>query len=239
MFICIKLAAKPVLSELMSPHEFERVAKKIKAIEPNWRVLAVEESAMAGFYRIDINDGRVVYYAKASDHFFIGELYENRTEKIVNLTAEKAKQKRARLLLDIDLATTIVYPAIGDTKATVYIFLDVDCSACRKLHRQTSIMPKLGVEVRYLAYPRAGIDSTTYLKMSSAWCAKDRKAALSRLVVSNSYQEQTCESNPVSDHYQLGQRMGVAGTPAIALLDGTLIHGFQTAQNLADTLVND
>ncbi|HAH80198.1 MAG TPA: protein-disulfide isomerase, partial [Gammaproteobacteria bacterium] len=42
---------------------------------------------------------------------------------------------------------------------------DVDCGYCRKLHNEMAQINELGIEVRYLAYPRAGVDSDTHDKM--------------------------------------------------------------------------
>ena len=39
----------------------------------------------------------------------------------------------------------------------------------------------LGVEVRYLAYPRAGIGSPSYRKIASAWCADNPNESLTAL----------------------------------------------------------
>ena len=40
-----------------------------------------------------------------------------------------------------------------------------------------------------------------------------------------------CDS-PVATHYQLGVDMGLRGTPAIVLANGTLISGYLPAQQL-------
>ncbi|MCY1180224.1 Thiol:disulfide interchange protein DsbC [compost metagenome] len=42
-----------------------------------------------------------------------------------------------------------------------------------------------------------------------------------------------CE-NPVEKQYQLGQMIGVQGTPAIVLANGQLIPGYQPAPQLAE-----
>ena len=49
------------------------------------------------------------------------------------------------------------------------IFTDIDCGYCRKLHKEVPELNRLGVAVRYLAYPRAGIGSISYDKAVSAW----------------------------------------------------------------------
>lgn len=45
----------------------------------------------------------------------------------------------------------------------------------------------------------------------------------------------TCE-NPVLEQFQLGQQVGVTGTPAIVLEDGKVVRGYVPAKNLAEGL---
>ena len=63
-------------------------------------------------------------------------------------------------------------------KHTVTVFTDVDCAYCARLHRQMADYNELGIEIRYTAFPRAGIGSPTYDKMVSVWCAADQHTAM-------------------------------------------------------------
>jgi thiol:disulfide interchange protein DsbC len=46
---------------------------------------------------------------------------------------------------------------------------------------------------------------------------------------------QTCE-NPVAEQYQLGQQVGVTGTPAIVMESGQIIPGYRPAKQIAEAL---
>jgi thiol:disulfide interchange protein DsbC len=94
----------------------------------------------------------------------------------------------------------------------------------------------MGIEVRYLAYPRAGIPSESYDKIATAWCAKDQQETLTRIKNREAVANKVCTDNPVAGHFALGQRIGVTGTPAIVLMDGTLIPGYQPAASFAQIL---
>jgi thiol:disulfide interchange protein DsbC len=50
--------------------------------------------------------------------------------------------------------------------------------------------------------------------------------------------EKTCE-NPVAQQFQLGQALGVQGTPAMFLEDGTSLPGYVPAKRLAETIKNN
>ncbi len=65
-----------------------------------------------------------------------------------------------------------------------------------------------GIEVRYLAFPRAGVGSETYKKIVSAWCATNKQEALTKLKNREPIEEKNC-NNPVNKQYELGKRMGV------------------------------
>ena len=45
----------------------------------------------------------------------------------------------------------------------------------------------------------------------------------------------TCD-NPVAREYELGQQVGLTGTPAIVLEDGSLLAGYVTADQLGEVL---
>jgi len=94
---------------------------------------------------------------------------------------------------------------------------------------------KAGIEVRYLAFPREGLSSATHDKMVSVWCAKERQQAFTDAKAGKSVPEKKCD-NPVKEHMELGEKMGVSGTPAIILENGELVPGFVPPKRLAAML---
>ena len=63
----------------------------------------------------------------------------------------------------IDKDDLIIFRQIIE-RAVISVFTDIDCGFCRKLHKEVLNLNALGVEVRYLAFPRAGLDSKSYQK---------------------------------------------------------------------------
>jgi thiol:disulfide interchange protein DsbC len=45
-----------------------------------------------------------------------------------------------------------------------------------------------------------------------------------------------CANNPIAAQYQLGQDMGVTGTPAIVTSSGQMIPGYRPASDLVTVL---
>src|SRR3546814_3045587 len=97
---------------------------------------------------------------------------------------------------------------------TVAVFTDVECGFSRKLHSQIDDYNREGIAVQYLAFPRMGLGSADFQKMVNVWCATDRKQALTDAKNDRRVPTRNC-TNPVTMEYDVGQRIGLAGTPLI------------------------
>ncbi len=93
-------------------------------------------------------------------------------------------------------AREIIEFAPGKTDHIIYVFTDIDCSYCRRLHRDVPELNKNGVAIKYLAYPRAGIGSRAFKDMEAVWCAEDKKQALTDAKNGEAVISNECE-NPV------------------------------------------
>lgn len=194
------------------------------------------KSAVAGFYEVQVQNGPILYVSADGKHFFDGSPYLVEPGRFVNIRDMRLTEERRQLFADRDTADMIIFKPEGATKAIMNVFTDVDCGYCRKLHQEMAELNSFGIEVRYLAYPRAGIPSASYNKIATAWCAKDQRETLTKIKRREVVKTSVCADNPVADHYALGQRIGVTGTPAIILMDGTLIPGYQPAESFAQIL---
>ncbi|MNN85588.1 Thiol:disulfide interchange protein DsbC precursor [compost metagenome] len=86
--------------------------------------------------------------------------------------------------------------------------------------------------MRYVAFPRQGLGSPGDEQLQAVWCSSDRKGALDKMIDGKEIKAAKC-ANPVSKQFQLGQSIGVNGTPAIVLEDGQVIPGYQPAPQVA------
>jgi thiol:disulfide interchange protein DsbC len=184
---------------------------------------------------LQLGGGSVFYGTEDGRYLFAGDLYEVGDTELVNLAEVGRVEKRKTLMASVDPADMLIFPASVPRKAVITVFTDVDCGYCRKLHQEVPELNSLGIEVRYLAYPRAGIGSRAYEKIVSAWCSEDPNAAITKLKAGESIPDATC-TNPVAAQYNLGREIGVSGTPAIVLEDGQLLPGYVPAADLARRL---
>jgi thiol:disulfide interchange protein DsbC len=84
----------------------------------------------------------------------------------------------------------------------------------------------LGITVRYLAFPRQGLQSQAEQDMKAIWCAKDRNKALDDAMNGKGVKPASCDLD-IAKHYALGVQFGVNGTPAMVLSNGYVVPGYQ------------
>lgn len=194
---------------------------------------SLKETPVAGVFEAKFG-GEIVYVSADARYVFAGELIDAQTK--TNLTELAMSAERKEIVKKIDVSKTIEFKAKGDEKHVIYAFTDVDCPFCVKLHKEVPALNEKGVTVRYLAYPRAGVGSPAYKKMANIWCADDKQAAMNQ--VKNEGKEVASKecANPVAEQFELGQKLGVNGTPALVTADGMMIPGFRPADQLVKML---
>jgi thiol:disulfide interchange protein DsbC len=176
----------------------------------------------------------IIYVTADGRYAFDGDLYDLKDER--NVTDARRREQRLALLGDIPEKDMIVYGA-AKLPHTVTVFTDVDCTYCRKLHAEMKDYNARGIRVRYLFYPRMGPDSEGWNKAVSVACAPNRTAAMDRAKRGEIIDGRKCASKVKRD-FELGQQMGLRGTPAIIMPDGELVGGYLPPAMLVQRLDN-
>ena len=208
-----------------------KVRVAVQANDPAAQVSAVDGSPVSGMYLTTI-DGVSGYVSADGRYFIVGDMLDLKSRK--NVTEEKRKAKRRELLKKIGPGEAIVFGP-EKPKYTITVFTDADCPYCRKLHGEVEELEKKGVEVRYVAFPRSGPGTKTWRTMMAVWCAADRREALTRAVREEEVREEKnkkCGDGVIRKHYELGQKLGIPGTPMIVLSDGTSLGGYVAPDKL-------
>jgi thiol:disulfide interchange protein DsbC len=213
----------------------ELLVQKLQALRPDIPIERVGVTPIPGIYALELGGGTVFYGTGDGRYLFAGDLYELREDDLVNLAESGRSEMRRELMATVARKDMVIFSPAGPVKAGINVFTDVDCGFCQRLHQEVPKLNEMGIEVRYLAYPRAGVGSRSYQKIVSAWCAEDANTALTKLKAREEIADVDC-ANPVADQYALGQEMGIAGTPAIILDDGRMLPGYMPAEELAKTL---
>ena len=100
-------------------------------------------------------------------------------------------------------------------------------------------MPQLtamGVELHYLAFPRAGVGSASWDKAVAVWCAKDRQTAYQDAMGGGAVPAGKCAESAVAAGYAFAQKLVLSGTPTLITETGKLIDGYIPAQQLVQLL---
>lgn len=188
-------------------------------------------AAIPGLY--EFIAGSKLYYTNEDGSYFVeGSLIDVQANK--DLTEARLGETRIAQLDKVGLNNMIVFKP-KKTKHVIYVFTDIDCGYCRKLHSEMDQYLGAGIEVRYLFFPRAGLGSDSYNKAVAVWCATDRQAALTKAKKGEAIDMKQCD-NPVQTHMKLGEEFGASGTPMLVTGKGTIIPGYVNAISLAQGL---
>ncbi len=209
--------------------DVDRITDKLAGVIPqNMKIQSIAESAMPGVYLVDLGSQTIFAY-ETGEHLLVGEAFD--TTRQVSLLSEYKAGKMSQSLASLDQSEMIIMGP-KDAEHYITVFTDIDCGYCRKLHFDT--IPKLvdaGIQVRYLLWPRAGLNSNSYDKAVSAYCAEDQVQALTDAKAGKEIEAKECD-NPVAEHFKIGIDGGVRGTPNIVLDNGIIIPGYVPASRI-------
>jgi len=208
-----------------------QLAKYLPEIKPE----DVRESSVPGLY--EVQQGSLFGYITADGKYLIsGDLID--VESGQSLTENRRRGDRVARLKGIGNDQSLIFAPEGgaDAAHTVTVFTDIDCGYCRKLHREIDQYNAAGIAIRYLFYPRSGPGSESFRKAEAVWCAADPKEALTQAKLGAPVEGKSDCKNPVMAEYQLGQELGLRGTPMIVLPDGEVVNGYVPVEALAQRL---
>ena len=197
----------------------------------------VEETPSNDLIEVAITDGPVLYATRDGRFLLLnGDLLAVSETSVSNWTEQRRTKERVELISAVDIDDMIVFSPAEPAKGYINVFTDITCGYCRKLHLEMEDLNRRGVEVRYLAFPRGGLESDGARKLATAWCSRNRESTLTSLKAGVEMPINECAGNPIAEHYALGNRLGVRGTPAIVTSDGQLIPGYRPAADIAALL---
>ncbi len=209
----------------------EAIVKSLRQILPDVAPDQITPSPINGISEVLLGP-QVFYVTNDGRYLFQGSLIDLETR--TDISEDRRKQIRQDALNQVGEDKMIVFPA-KESRHTVTVFTDIDCTYCRKLHREIDQYNEQGITVRYMLYPRSGVNTPSYYKSVSVLCDADRQKALTRAKAGEEMERRNCE-NPIKEHMDMGTLMGLRGTPAIVVDDGELLPGYVPAAKLAKAL---
>lgn len=177
-----------------------------------------EPSPVSGIFTVVSQQG-VSYVDKEGDYIFTGSLFKVNGKDVEN-TTEQAVLKGVRSFVD---RTKVIEYKSPQEKYSLAIFTDITCGFCQKLHHDIDSYLKAGITIKFLAFPRAGLNSVVANNMAKIWCAADPAKALTDAMNSSNLPEGRPDdkcSDIIKSHYQIASTIPLQGTPTMVTLSG-------------------
>lgn len=220
--------------------DIKKITSVLSKLMPKAKPDSIKPAVIPGMYEA-VFGPQVVYVSKDGRYVLEGDLYDLNTR--TNLTEDRRRAGREKVIASIDPSTMIDFKP-KKVKYTITAFTDIDCAFCRKMHNHMADYNKLGIEFRYLSFPRSGMNTSSFYKAVSVWCAKDRKQAitdakngesLKKIQAIPQVKDKDCRSI-VMNHMQAAREVGVTGTPTLVLSNGQVIPGYVEPNRLIKIL---
>jgi thiol:disulfide interchange protein DsbC len=208
-------------------------AALLKLLPAGSKLDDLQPSPIPGIY--EFMQGAEVSYLTADGKYFIdGNLYDMKSRD--NLTEALRTHARVALINAVPESQMLIFSP-ANPKYTLTVFTDVDCQYCRKLHSEIAELNRLGIRVRYMFFPRTGPGTESWRKAEVVWCSANRNEALTRAKTGAALDmNKMCTPTPVAREYELGESLGVRGTPAMFSEYGDYINGYVPPHELVQQL---
>jgi thiol:disulfide interchange protein DsbC len=209
-----------------------QIQQAIQKINPDLLITEVSPSPLPGINQVIANN-EIFYVTEDHKYLLHGDLLDlTQPKATINQTETVRKQLRRQAIDQSLLKEMLIFKPSTPSKSVVTIFTDVDCVFCQRLHQEIKQVNEAGIEVRYLAFPRQGIGSSSYNKIANIWCHADPQGTFTLAINGNAVATTAGCELPVANHYNLGRKLNIQGTPTIIFADGTMLAGYLAADQL-------
>jgi len=229
------LALVPLISLSVVSHaaqDLDRVTNTLAEIFGGSKNLTVSETSSDNVFLVS-KGGQFIHVYMNHDQVLFGELVSVNSQQNLTQQAKTAwTEQKINSLSDQDM---VVFGS-PELEKSVYVFTDVDCGYCRRFHENdVATLNKAGVKVKYLAWPRAGLGSVNHQKLEAVWCSENPQLAMTSAKRGQAPTYKQCQ-NKIEGHFAFGVEIGLRGTPAMILDDGTYLPGYRTAEQILKIL---
>ena len=169
------------------------IEKALQDISPGLKVDTIHASPIAGISEVQVGP-RLFYITNDGKYLFQGNLIDIKTR--TDISEERRNAIRLATINAVSEDDMIIFPA-RKPRHTITVFTDIDCGYCRKLHKEIDQFNANGITVRYLLYPRSGVNTPSYYKAVSVWCEKDRNEALTEAKAGKDHQDDKVDAEVV------------------------------------------
>jgi len=226
-YIPILITSFWVLSCFGVEDQHKHLAENLREIFKDTTITSISPAPIEGLYEVMMGPN-LLYISSDGRYVLEGDVFD--LENKVNLSDQKRALGRKEIFADLP-AKDVVEFSPKTPQLILYVYTDIDCTYCRKLHREVPELNNGGIAVRYLAFPRSGLDGDSFEKAAAVWCSADKQKAMTEAKQGKLVNSPSCQ-HPVAEQFELGKEMGVSGTPTIYTAKGEKIGGYVPAARL-------
>lgn len=241
-----KLAAVLIALPLMActasaaDESVDAVKAAFKTKFPQHEISTIQPAPVAGLYEVVVKMKRgareeytVVYTDAQVDHLITGEVIDTKTRQ--SLTEARMEELNKVVIdwnsLPLDKAIKEVR---GKGERKLVVFSDPDCPFCKRLE-QESLAKLDNVTVYTFLYPLTQLHPDAARKSTAIWCSpKPAETWTGFMRNGTKLPTNTNCKTPLSEIAQLGERLGITGTPALIFPNGKLVPGAIPLQMIED-----
>lgn len=234
-FICKEsYSTERVDHECIKCHQItnEEATNLLREIIPDVRILEIRNAAIKGLWEISVERGGqkgIVYIDFSKNLLISGSILNIKTK--TNLTQERLLEINKVDISKIPLDDALVMGE-NDAKLRVIVFTDPDCPFCSKLHYEMKKVVEKRKDIAfYIKMFPLPMHKGAYEKAKAIVCEKSL-ALLDDVFAKKELPKATCETKVLDENLKLGESIGISGTPAIIMPNGTLVPGYKEADAL-------
>jgi len=208
------------------------IKKNIEAKFPGAKVQSVTKTPYAGLYEVLVEGPQLIYSDDKAKYVFMGAVLDLDAQK--NLTEERMQKLTAVKFDTLPLGDAIKVVK-GNGSRKIAVFSDADCPYCKKFEQE--LVNVTDITVYNFLMPLEQLHPEAGKKSRQIWCAPDKVKAWDDWMMKGTLPKNdgNCD-NPVAKTVQLGQKLGVQGTPTIIFADGRRVPGMVPAAKLEQLL---
>ncbi len=197
----------------------EALAARLKEMYPATHVDRVQRSEIPALFEVVM--GKNAAYTDTTGRYFVfGHLFDMKEQR--DLTADRV-EKAARIAFGELPLVDAIKTVRGKGERVLAVFSDPDCPYCRRL--ETELVKLDNITLYTFPYPLEGLHAEAKDKSIAVWCSANRSQAWTELMKSGKAPAIRSCDHPIERNIQLGQRLGIQGTPTLLSSDGRTLPG--------------
>jgi len=202
------------------------MGNRLQALYPSTRFGAINPTPWPGVFEV-VMGANLAYVDESGQYFLFGHLYDMKSQR--DLTAER-KDSISTIDFDALPLADAMKEVRGNGLRVLAIFSDPDCPYCQKL--ESDIRDLTNVTIYTFLMPLVSLHPAAHSKAVSIWCATDRTSAWHAMMWRGEAVPQAECPHPVDRNVALGERLGINGTPTLIALDGRMLPGAASKEQI-------